>query len=461
LVVLLVGGCQSTVRAPGSKGPVALEASLVGTGFAPIWVNTDLRPIGQLVTIGSTMAGLAVHDARLFLLGIDPATGNVLWRQQTTPNLITIGEPLEVVQIGDDKVAYLRPYDGHLAQLVVAEAATGRDLATSPPALFNSLPFACIDGRDACALSVPMAGGRRRQYRLEITTDTYRKEGEVLPSDTRVLEPPSLVDLGDRPGNTIGWLRNGAIQWRTPASAAFPPGFSSDNCWTWRRFADEHVVVGTTCGPPLARKPTYVSDLEHGAATAGLSDATGEVLWRDGKSTLQCTIEKRGYPVRCRVRGVKRRKDSDRASFHELDVTVEGYEPATGKTTWSVAMGAAESLIDYLSSHAIAGPTQVVVPRSTGAVLLDYANGRVGAPPASATFWCLARASYELLPAYRDWDGPLQYDRLGGELATICDAEGRSSEQLPNAEATIAAGAHVGGYAVIASRNGYIGFRVP
>jgi hypothetical protein len=150
-----------------------------------------------------------------------------------------------------------------------------------------------------------------------------------------------------------------------------------------------------------------------------------------------------------------------RASFEGLDVTVEGFEPTTGKTTWSVPMGAAETLVDYRASRPIAGPTQIVVSRPTGPVLLDYATGSVTAPPAGATFWCMTAMRYETLPAYTAWDGTRRYDRPGGDLATICDAQGRPSEELPGAAATMAAGAHVGGYAVIAARNGYVGFRVP
>jgi hypothetical protein len=92
--------------------------------------------------------------------------------------------------------------------------------------------------------------------------------------------------------------------------------------------------------------------------------------------------------------------------------------------------------------------------------MLDYATGSVTSPPAGASYWCMTHMDYESSPAYTV-EGNRRYDRPGGDLAAACDAEGRASAPLPDAEATIAAGAHVGGYAVLAGRNGYIGFRVP
>jgi hypothetical protein len=58
------------------------------------------------------------------------------------------------------------------------------------------------------------------------------------------------------------------------------------------------------------------------------------------------------------------------------------------------------------------------------------------------------------------WDGVRRTDRPGGTVAAICDAQGRPSTELPGVEATIAAGAQVGSYVVIAASRGYVGFRL-
>src|SRR5262249_27205635 len=159
-----------------------------------------------------------------------------------------------------------------------------------------------------------------------------------------------------------------------PVGAAFPSGFSSDNGWSWHLFADEGVVVGALYGPPLAISPKYVTDLEH-VATAGLSEETGAVRWQDLGSSLHCHLGEPKYPVRCRRRGIETFEPGQPESFDKLDVTIEGFDPLTGATTWSVPMGPAVSLATTSVSIPIAGPTEVVVTPPTGPIVLDYATG--------------------------------------------------------------------------------------
>ena len=113
------------------------------------------------------------------------------------------------------------------------------------------------------------------------------------------------------------------------------------------------------------------------------------------------------------------------------------------------------------ASLAIAGPTQVVLDRPEGPIVLDYATGTTGVSPPGAAYWCMVHVEYEGIWSYSaSWDGTRQNERPGGEVAAMCDAHGRPSSELPSAEATTAAGAHVGDYVVIAGRQGYLGFRI-
>jgi hypothetical protein len=429
--------------------------------YTQAWINTDRHPIGQLTAIDSTMVGLVVHDSELLVVGIDPTTGHELWHRPATPGAVTPGVVVHIAKVGANKVAYFRPvaHPNFAAQLVVADARSGRDLAVSPPAWFTAYPFACMNDQDACVLSADPSIGKVHAFRLEVTTGKYLVDSPDLPLNARLLDEPGMIDLGDRPGNTLGWLRDGKLQWSVPVSAAFPPGFSSDNGWTWHLFTEQHVVVGSVYGRPLAISPRYVLDLER-AATAGLSEETGEVRWRDLGSSLQCHLGKYEYPVRCRQRGIGAWQHGHPASFDGVDVTVEGYDPVTGATTWSVPMGPAVSLADSSVSIPIAGPTETVVDRPAGPIVLDYATGNVTPLRDGATFWCMTAAQYELALGYRTQDGKQRHDRPGGDLAAICDAWGNRSDALPSLDATMAAGAHVGSRIVVATPNGYIGYLV-
>lgn len=467
LAVALASGCAPAVEKPAEKpaprGPVAVSAPASSDArYAPAWINTDRRPIGEVQAIGSTVVGLVVDDGRLLAIGIDPATGRELWHQPATPGTVTIGVSVQLAKIGEDKVAYLRPLrkGAPLTQLVVADARSGRDLAVSPPEWFTTHPFACKNDQDACTLAYEDSGGRVHEFRLEATSGKYLAESQGLPSGTRRLEASGLVDLGDRPGNTLGLLRDGKLQWNIPASSAFPPGFSSDNGWAWHRFADQHIVAGSLNGAPLATIPSYVQDLEQGSAMAGIAEETGEVRWRDPGSSFLCNIGNADYPVRCRRRGRAMREPGHPGSFDGLDVTVEGFDPATGATTWSVPVGPAANLVDSVRSVPIAGPTQAVVNPPTGPIVLDYTTGNVTPARAGATFWCMTGVWYELADGYTLPDGKRHFDRPGGALGAICDALGNRSDALPSLEATLAVGAHVGSHIVVATPSGYIGFQV-
>jgi hypothetical protein len=146
-------------------------------------------------------------------------------------------------------------------------------------------------------------------------------------------------------------------------------------------------------------------------------------------------------------------------SHDSLDVTVEGFDPVTGATTWSVAVGNAPSLAYGEASPGIAGATTIAIARPDGPLLLDYATGATEAPSPDATFWCMAPAYYEHASIPSTWTDVWQiFNQRGGSLAFICDGQGRAAARLPSAAATRAVGATVGGYAVVATRDGFYGF---
>jgi hypothetical protein len=443
-----------------NRGPVRLDAAAAASGYAAIWVNNDLQPIGQLTPVGPVMVGMVVDHFEVFLIGIDPTTGHVRWRQQMAQSAVTRGEAPSIVRIGSDRVAYLRPdsrADTRYARLVTADASSGEDRAESPAAIFYSWPYACANGQDACAISHGSPGGREHQYRLDVATNEYVAVSEAIAPGARILESGGLLDLGDRPGNTLAWLHDGRLVWRTPVSAAFPPDFSSDNGWTWHWFADRHVIVGSVFGAASVTGHVFTRDLSGTRAVAALSDVTGQTLWRDRGSSLQCRLADRQHAVRCRSRGTATNQSGELV-IEGLDVTVEGFDVATGETTWSIPLGAAEALIRGDATLMIAGPSQVVVPGPAGPIVLDYAAGKATAASPGAAYWCM-------LPTYyyaSTFEGSRSESKelVGGDLAVACDAERRVSTVLPDAAATVAAGAQLGEYAVIAGRTGYAGFRL-
>lgn len=436
-----------------------------------LW-SVSMRPIGQPFPVGEVVVGAVTEDRELFVVGIDPANGTVLWKQAASPGEVVPGVSTGPVRVGDN-VAYFRPDPtGNLyARLVVADPRTGTDLAASPPLLFGSLPLPCADNTDVCTLSRRNYQDGYRTHRLRVDTNQYVLEDTGLPPRARLIGEDGLVDFGQRDPEIIGLVRGGKLVWQTPLSQAFPAGFSTDNGWYWARYPEQKVYAGSVYGETEdAPGGAWTRDLAQTSASAGLSEEDGTVLWRDQGSDLWCSgrvavpadrddPNSPLIPVRCRVKGVATYREGTAPSYTGLDVIIEGFDVTTGKTTWSVPVQDAKDVAGAGERPAVAGPTQVVIQAGSGPLVVDVATGAHHAAPADAVFWCLKFGQFEYRePYYRR--GEADTTRYGGYLASACDATGSPAEGLPNSAATAAVGARVGPYAVVATADEFIGFRV-
>ena len=362
---------------------------------------------------------------------------------------------------------------GLFARLVVADPRTGADVAVTAGLLFGSLPSACTGGTDVCTTSRSTPDGAYQTHRLVVATGEYRAEKTGLPPYARAISSDGLVDLGSRDPETIALVRDGAVRWRTPLSEAFPrKGFSTDNGWTWMRYEKSKIYVGSVFGGSLSpgRKYPVVRDLTATAtatATAALDESTGDVLWRDAGSKAFCSglyitapDGETWLPVRCRSRGTLTWQENGDTSVANLDVVVEGFDPKTGKTTWSAPVGASEGLVGGKSAPTSAGGTDVLLRTGAGPILLDVATGRQRPPAAGEVFWCGSTRDFRYRTAYRWQDGRTADRWSGGTVAATCDGSGRPATGTPSGPATAAAGADLGPYAVVATATGFTGYRI-
>lgn len=488
LLVVVAASCLAPppLHTPARVADAAPHARLAVPQAA--WINDELKPIGQPEAVGAVVVGIVLSpdEQGLLVVGLDPATGRKLWERPLTPSLLTPGVRVQVARLGSDRIAYFRPTlaDSPYAEMVLADAATGTDIAKTDRALFASGPYRCDSSPDVCAIVSNDPSPARATLRLEAATGRSRFDRDPLPHGARQIGGGGLIDLGDRPGNTLALLREGRVWWRTPVSAAFPPGFSTDNGWSWELYREARVFVGSVFGPSVHDGTQFVQDLGRTSATAALSERDGSVVWRDEGSTVNFHLETDHVPVRCRWRGTMASKAGEftvslrglavstvsktaeaTVSFRGVDVTLEGFDVATGKTTWSVPLGGETSLVAGDARPPIAGPTQAVLNGPAGPIVVDLARGQVTRPTAGATFWCGTDRDYWISPAYVGADGSVDSRRTGGVLATICDAHAHPAKTLPPAAATLAIGAHVGEHVVLAVKDGeaegFVGFKLP
>ncbi|MEU4626924.1 hypothetical protein AB0G04_44005 [Actinoplanes sp. NPDC023801] len=242
---------------------------------------------------------------------------------------------------------------------------------------------------------------------------------------------------------------------------AFPAGFSTDNGWTWQHFPADGVFAGSVFGPVKRTATTVDIDLGAQSASAGLDERTGAVLWRSPGTIIGCAenIPLRADPVRCRVRGRGHFVVEPPAStFEGLDVALEGFDPRTGQTRWSVPAGRSEQLVGQLRRAAVAGDHTVVAELVGGSRMIDLTDGTVTVPAETAVFWCLSQARFFFREGHTPQDSHERFDRVGGSTATACGADGKpAGSGQPAQGASRAVGAVANGYAVVATPDGYRG----
>ncbi|GAA1741717.1 PQQ-binding-like beta-propeller repeat protein [Luedemannella helvata] len=455
---------KPTPSASATQPPVSERPASVA------WTLRDVKPIGQPVNVAGVAVGYVVKSRRLYLVGIDPRAGKELWRKEASPGEVVTGIAVQPFFI-QDKVVYQRPdRTGNLyTRIVVADPRTGEDLVVTKPLLVTSPPGDCSDGIDVCTTSRSNYRGRAVLHRLRIADGSYVAEKSDTPPGARLVGDAGLLDLGGRDPEKLALSRDGKLVWQINLSSAFPTGYSTDYGWHFEHYPKQNVYVGTL-HPQLSKLPngSYVASLDNRATTAALSIADGSVRWRSAGTDLFCRshlyIEDPasaddGLPVRCRYRGTEKyANDTARATFTDLDVTVEGFDIATGDTTWQVPAGRTEALIDWDTKPAIAGATARLIRGGAEPLVLDVATGRSVVPAADAAFWCARRATFDYREPYYVRGKPVR-ERAGGTHVSVCDARGKASDRAPTMGATAAAGAGFDTVAVVATASGFTGYR--
>lgn len=463
LAVVVVAGCD------GGDKPTAAKSS--APPLVQAWTRTDLKPIGQLTAVAGVAVGYVADNGRLQLLALDPATGRTLWQRAASPGEVVTGIPVTVAVV-DDKVVYFRadPKGNLFASMVVADPRTGEDLAATAPALFVSPPDECSNKTDVCTISRTSYQDRAVPHRLRMTDKQYVPENTGEPAGSRSIGPDGLTDLGTRKPETLAVVRGGTVLWKRPLAEAFPAGFSTDHGWNWRLYAPQKLYIGSVYGDSTGtRDTTLTRDLATTSATAALSETDGAVVWRDGGSSLHCSsildlpvnpddADGPVVAVRCRSKGTSTWSAATKKSTRiGLDVVVEGFDVMTGKTTWSVPVGAADELAGGDQRPAVAGPARVLITGGAGPLVIDLISGRSEKPAADATFWCGAASEFSYDEPYY-FDGKPETRRHGGTLGVTCGVDGKPVDRLPGDASTRAFGTRVGSDILVAKAGAVTGY---
>ena len=433
-----------------------------------VWRNPTITPIGQPVAVGDDLVVYGTVGRELYLYGVSSVDGSIRWRQAASPSHTLSGTPFEP-SVVDKRVAYFRPDPKVIGavRLVVADPEDGSDLLVSDPAVFHSQPGECSDGKDVCLNAADPRGGSG-PVRFSITAHGTVADAAPPPSGSRRLGE-DLLDLGDRQPELLAGFHDGVVRWRMPLSHFFSPGHTSDLGWYFELYKADHLHVGSVAYPADRSDPSVVVvDLAKGE-TSAIDATSGVPVWRDEGTKLGCDAKidiersvaedrREPWPVRCRYQGRARYDQQGAVSYQGLDVTIEGFDVPTGRTTWSVPLGAAQAFMDFETTPATVSDSEVLVHATQGPLIVDLASGKTRSPATGEALWC----GKEVVFDYHEPGatvGSTTSRRRGGRLLDTCAVDGSHSAGLPSYIGE-QVGAHAGGRTVVATAQGLVAFEL-
>lgn len=449
LVMWCVTAAAMTLTACGSADP----GDPAPAADSEPW-TVDLQAATQPVGAGG-LAIMVVADASagLHVVALEPATGAERWRSEVTAAATPMYVPLVPVVTTHDgaaAVVVLAPDPAGGARTTVLDAATGEVLVAST-ARSTLWPAPCADDLAPCP------------------------EGSTAAGDTPRLSRPISVDglLDVRVGRNQlleRWVEGEQV-WSRPVESLFGPLSSTDGGWYVFRYGDRYVGH---LGSRNAYPPTVTDLRDH--ATAAFDVDTGEPIWREPATELGCGGALIGWtgvvgdaatppPVRCRIRSgsiARPGADPDGWSYDDVSVTIEGFDLATGHTTWTVEPDPTDQFHrDDLVFPVLAGASRVVVQDGDGHAVLDLEDGTLQPVESEDDgFVCHGLITFQDPSAMTPAGRTTTIDRIGTEWAEPCTAAGDRSG-VPTVNALASLDQTFGDVVVLAGEHSVSGYPLP
>jgi hypothetical protein len=408
---------------PGYEGLAAVRAAPAlrssPSGSSGGWSRRDLRPVTQPAVVGDRLLLYAANAGRLSVVALDARSGSTVWSQPAFPSFVTRGvSPFLTVVLRN--VIYVRRVGAFGAQLVAADPRTGRVAWRSKTGGFTSWPSVCPDEAAAVCVTGYLFSHRRRTNLLRFDASS----GKLL--STTLLAAGAfgreigegLFDPSQRNPELLLAIRGSMVTWKEPLAKIFTlPGASTDWGWNFDRVRRVGLFVGSPGWRPVHTTGTHVvSDLSH-SMTAGIRISDGSAVWRDRGTSYVCGLlpwsgtgrASFSSPENAASGGTKigvRLRESGTISVRRgtafpdrvrnAHVSVEGFDPASGRTLWTFDAGRDLGLITFRRLPPQLGATTVVLHGKKGLTAIDLAGGTWHAVAPTVPGWCSEPMLYKL-----------------------------------------------------------------
>jgi hypothetical protein len=262
-----------------------------------------------------------------------------------------------------------------------------------------------------------MINGNERGVELRVDPQSGTIASQLVASQdihTRFVGP-GLIDPGQRNPEFLLLLDENGLVWQDNLYSIFPLADASSD-WAYNFDLDRSagVFVGSVGWPPnVLPGNVWVFQFAR-TMTAGLSITDGHAIWHDTGTTYACNtlpcpgqpldtvsrpISPKGPTVALRLRSSGTRTEhpdgTSRVSADE-QVTLEGFNPATGQTLWTFEAGHNPGLATTAQLPAQDGLTTLLLRNAAGKLMrLDLRTGQRATVPPVSTGWCRIATLYE------------------------------------------------------------------
>jgi len=419
----------------GGKAPV----TTVPPRSTPAWNRADLKPVTQPVVAGGLFVLYVAVPGGLGMVGLDPATGRSVWQVPASRAFTTPGVAPSVQVVGGSVLLYQAA--PKLDQLVALDPGSGARRWATQPTAFTGWPDRCVDDPAAVCTAGILPG--RRGNALRFAADS----GRALPSP--VISPEAgrelgtnLYDSGLRDPELLVGTDGARVAWKQPLATIFTgPGLSTDNGWNLERIPAVGLFVGSVDGPPVRESATESAHDLANAMTAGFRIADGTPVWRDAGTRYVCSIlpcPGTGQPaqgttdggdatlgLRIRATGTSVAGPSIPPRLEPgAKVRLEGFDLATGTTTWSFEAGASNEIVFGGSVPQVGPDSLILAGPDAKPTEVDLKTGSRQPARPGTTGWCHKTATYEGKPV-KMASGRTLTSFEGGAMRFPCDVVGK------------------------------------
>jgi outer membrane protein assembly factor BamB len=383
--LLSMTACDRGTPAPG---PVALRTSLPAPSVRAAWTAAEIIPASQIKSVPGGFVLYALDSARNFkVLKLDAVTGAVAWHLPATPSYVLGGVELQPA-VNDREVIVMSPvgpYRDGRTRIVAVDPGSGRLMWA-----YGGQNLHIVDQPDWC-------GDRTRVCVSTTRSDQSRPQLLVLDAaDGRPLVRRQIGDgrrMSDElyPAGSNGIVRidpTGRQLWRRSTSDIFDrAGLSADAGWDIQLLKGRYVGWLGHHESPIT--PNHVQQLGAGSLAA-FDAATGGQLWTQPGAEVFCggiTFDAQ-HPVLCRTAGTVAWGATGKPTVTGIDVSLEGIDPATGRSRWSWKAGALPGLVVADKSVIRISDRTYMIRTPRGLMLLDVDHGGGRLSGVQPSGWC-------------------------------------------------------------------------